>query len=102
MKVSLYGGSERPVTGVVAFPHPAAGTTRSSRQEREMNIRFECMFEGKSLFQVFRGEENPSLFTGTRAQCQRFLEVYEDKVRKARFRDRRSAGRGLHISRVST
>jgi len=67
-----------------------------------MNIRFECMFEGKSLFQVFREKETPSIFTGTRAQCQRFLEVYQDKVRKARFRDRRSGGRSLQISRVST
>ncbi len=54
-----------------------------------MNIRFECLFEGKSLFQVFRDDTHAPLFTGTMAQCQRFMEVYTEKVRKARFRDRR-------------
>ncbi len=62
-----------------------------------MDIRFECIFEGKSLFQVFRKDTNLYLFTGTMAQCKRFMEVYHEKVRKARYRDRKSA-RHLQIS----
>jgi len=63
-----------------------------------MDIRFECIYEGKSLFQVFRKDNDSPLFTGTMAQCRRFLEVYSEKVRKARHRDRKSS-RDLQISR---
>ncbi|MAG56768.1 MAG: hypothetical protein CMJ83_10795 [Planctomycetes bacterium] len=58
-----------------------------------MEIRFECIFEGKHLFQVIREGTGIALFTGTSAQCERFLEVYEEKVLKARYRDRKSLKR---------
>lgn len=53
-----------------------------------METRFECIFEGKRIFQVFREGADAAIFTGTRTQCQRFLEVYMEKVQKARNRDR--------------
>ena len=55
-----------------------------------MEIRFECIFEGKYLYQVIREGTGTPLFTGTSAQCERFLEVYQEKVMKARYRDRKS------------
>jgi hypothetical protein len=63
-----------------------------------MDICFECIFEGKRLYRVVRsaGSET-SLFTGTAHQCKRFIEVYQEKVMKARFRDRRSQ-RDLQVS----
>jgi len=63
-----------------------------------MDIRFECIYEGKSLFQVFRRNAESPLFTGTMAQCRRFLDVYEAKLRKTRRRDRASLARRLPIS----
>lgn len=62
-----------------------------------MEIRFECIYEGKSLYQVIRENADAALFTGTMAQCRRFLEVYQEKVRKARHRDRRSSMRDLPL-----
>lgn len=58
-----------------------------------MEIRFECIFEGKHLFQVIREGAGTPLFTGTSAQCNRFMEVYQEKVMKARYRDRKSLKR---------
>jgi hypothetical protein len=58
-----------------------------------MEIRFECIFEGKHLFQVVREVSGAPLFTGTSAQCNRFLEVYQEKAMKARYRDRKSLKR---------
>ncbi|NRA97560.1 MAG: hypothetical protein HRU14_15300 [Planctomycetes bacterium] len=58
-----------------------------------MEIRFECIFEGKHLFQVIRGGTGTPLFTGTSAQCNRFLDVYQEKAMKARYRDRKSLKR---------
>jgi len=58
-----------------------------------MEIRFECIFEGKHLFQVTRVGTGTSLFTGTSPQCQRFMEVYQEKMMKARYRDRKSLKR---------
>lgn len=58
-----------------------------------MEIRFECIFEGKYLYQVIREGTGTPLFTGTSAQCERFLEVYQEKVMKARYRDRKSLKR---------
>ena len=58
-----------------------------------MDIRFECIFEGKHLFQVIREGVGTPLFTGTSAQCNRFMEVYQEKVMKARYRDRKSLKR---------
>ena len=55
-----------------------------------MEIRFECFFEGKQLFQVMRESSEHALFTGTSSQCQRFMQVYQEKVMKARYRDRKS------------
>jgi hypothetical protein len=55
-----------------------------------MEIRFECIFESKYLYQVLREGGAIPLFTGTSAQCQRFMEVYQEKVMKARYRDRKS------------
>lgn len=55
-----------------------------------MEIRFECFFEGKPLFQVLRESTDQALFTGTSSQCQRFMEVYQEKLAKARQRDRKS------------
>ena len=66
-------------------------------QERGMDICFECIFEGKKLFRVLKPESETSLFTGTMPQCQRFLDVYTEKMRKARHRERKS--RGAHASR---
>jgi hypothetical protein len=57
-----------------------------------METRFECIFEGKRIFQVFRDGSDAPIFTGTRTQCQRFLEVYMEKVQKARNRDRSRSG----------
>jgi hypothetical protein len=54
-----------------------------------MEIRFECFFEGKQLFQVLREGSDHALFTGTSSQCQRFMEVYQQKVMKSRQRDRK-------------
>jgi len=63
-----------------------------------MDIRFECIFESKNLYQVFRRDSELNLFTGTLAQCRRFMEVYHEKVRKARNRDRKSS-RSLQLLR---
>ncbi|HMS15950.1 MAG TPA: hypothetical protein PKA37_03845 [Planctomycetota bacterium] len=54
-----------------------------------MEIRFECYFEGKQLFQVLRESGEHALFTGTASQCQRFMEVYQEKVCRSRQRDRK-------------
>lgn len=54
-----------------------------------MNIQFECIFEGKKLFQVVRTHGDSALFTGTASQCKRFMEIYQEKVTKARNRDRK-------------
>lgn len=58
-----------------------------------MDICFECIFEGKKLFRVHRDGTDQPLFTGTMSQCKRFMEVYEEKVHKARGRDRKSSRR---------
>ncbi|MSR75568.1 MAG: hypothetical protein EXS14_08905 [Planctomycetes bacterium] len=63
-----------------------------------MDTRFECIFEGKRIFQVFRSGADAALFTGTRAQCQRFLEVYTEKVQKARNRDRSRSGESSSLA----
>lgn len=55
-----------------------------------MDIRFECIYEGKKLYQVVRPEGEAALFTGTVSQCKRFMEVYQEKVMKARNRDRKT------------
>ena len=55
-----------------------------------MDISFECIFEGKQLFRVTKPETVLPLFTGTMPQCKRFLDVYHEKARKARYRDRKS------------
>ena len=55
-----------------------------------MDIHFECIFEGKKLYQVVRTHGDMPLFTGTVSQCKRFMEVYQEKVTKARNRDRKS------------
>src|SRR5262245_7333637 len=67
---------------------PARRNVRS-QGERTMDIRFECVFEGKKLYQVVREHSEIAVFTGTAAQCRRFMEVYQEKVSKARNRDRR-------------
>ena len=59
-----------------------------------MDIRFECIFEGKKLYQVVREHNDAAIFTGTAAQCRRFMEVYQEKVSKARNRDRRAVKEG--------
>lgn len=64
-----------------------------------MDIRFECIFEGKKLFRVQKPDSDHALFTGTMPQCKRFLDVYQEKIRKARSRDRRSSMRDLPIAR---
>ena len=56
-----------------------------------METRFECIFEGKKIFQVVRNAA--PLFTGTWAQCERFKDVYNEKVMKSRFRNRRQGER---------
>jgi len=56
-----------------------------------METRFECIYEGKKIFQVVKG--STPLFTGTWAQCERFKDVYNEKVLKSRFRNRRSTER---------
>ena len=66
-----------------------------------MEIRFECIFEGKHLFQVIRGGAGTPLFTGTSAQCNRFMDVYQEKAMKARYRDRKSMKR-LQLERALT
>ena len=59
-----------------------------------MDISFECIFEGKKLFRVVKPATELPLFTGTMAQCKRFLDVYNEKARKARHRDRKSGRDG--------
>ena len=54
-----------------------------------METRFDCIFEGKKLFQVV--VDARPLFTGTWAQCERFKDVHNAKVRKSRSRSRRSS-----------
>ena len=58
-----------------------------------METRFDCIFEGKKIFQVVKNT-NP-LFTGTWAQCERFKDVYNEKVQKSRLRHRRAGDRPL-------
>lgn len=58
-----------------------------------MDICFECIFEGKKLFRVLRGGSETPLFTGTMAQCRRFLEIYEEKTSRSRQRGGRSERR---------
>lgn len=74
-----------------------AGGARSDHAGREtvatlergaMDIRFECIYQGKRLFQVYREADWP-LFLGTFPQCRRFIEVYNEKVLRSRNRDRR-------------
>ncbi|HYC78050.1 MAG TPA: hypothetical protein VEI02_10520 [Planctomycetota bacterium] len=54
-----------------------------------MEVKFERVFEGKRLFQVVGHDGETSLFTGTNAQCKRFIEVYLEKLERDRKRDRR-------------
>jgi hypothetical protein len=54
-----------------------------------MDIRFDCVFEGKKLFQVYKEVDWP-VFTGTFPQCKRFIQVHHEKIAKNRFRERRS------------
>ena len=56
-----------------------------------METRFECIFEGKKIFQVVKN--TTPLFTGTWAQCERFKDVYNEKVMKSRYRNRRLINR---------
>jgi len=60
-----------------------------------METRFECIYEGKKIFQVVRGPL--PLFTGTWTQCERFKDVYNQKVTKSRYRNRKSTG---HVRRI--
>lgn len=52
-----------------------------------MEVRFECVAEGKRLYQVMHFDGETPLFTGTPAQCRRFIEVYQEKVLKSRMRE---------------
>ena len=61
-----------------------------------METRFECIFEGKKIFQVFKN--TTPLFPGTWAQCERFKDVYNEQVQKSRFRNRM----GLEQRRAGT
>jgi hypothetical protein len=54
-----------------------------------MDVRFECVFEGKRLYVVVAPDGEQVLFTGTVPQCRRFIEVYREKVERARMRDRK-------------
>ena len=56
-----------------------------------METRFDCIFEGKKIFQVLK--DSTALFTGTWAQCERFKDIYNEKTQKSRFRSRRASGR---------
>lgn len=47
-----------------------------------MEILFDSHSEGKRIYKV-RSEENDQLFMGTHGQCQRFIEVYKEKVMKS-------------------
>ena len=49
-----------------------------------MEVRFDCVFEGKRLFQVIHFDGETSLFAGTFSQCKRFIEVHEEKAGRAR------------------
>jgi hypothetical protein len=54
-----------------------------------MEVRFDRIVEGKRLFQVVSHDGESSLFTGTNAQCLRFIEVYKAKLDRDRRRERR-------------
>lgn len=54
-----------------------------------METRFECIYEGKRIFQVVR--DTRPLFTGTWSQCERFKDVHNAKVMKSRFRSRKAS-----------
>jgi hypothetical protein len=54
-----------------------------------MEVRFDRMVEGKRLFHVVSYDGESSLFTGTNAQCLRFIEVYKAKLERDRRRERR-------------
>ncbi|HGY92338.1 MAG TPA: hypothetical protein ENK43_14310 [Planctomycetes bacterium] len=62
-----------------------------------METRFECIFEGKKLFRVVNN--SATLFTGTWSQCERFKDVYKEKVRKSRLRHSRAGDRPLRPGR---
>ncbi len=48
-----------------------------------MEVRFDCVFEGKRIFQVVHSQSDAALFTGTAAQCKRFLEIHHEKADRA-------------------
>ena len=53
-----------------------------------MDVRFLCLQNGRQYFEVvLQGE---SIFTGSRAECERFMRIHEDKV----ARDQADAMRG--------
>ena len=54
-----------------------------------MDVKYERRCEGKRLFHVLAPDGETSLFTGTNAQCKRFIEVYHEKLERDRKRDRR-------------
>lgn len=45
-----------------------------------MEILFKCLQDGKRFYAVRRGSYE--VFVGTRAECTRFLEIHEAKVRE--------------------
>jgi hypothetical protein len=46
-----------------------------------MEIRFYCVHNAKNFYKVIlHGEE---IFTGTKAECQRFIKIHNDKVNRA-------------------
>jgi hypothetical protein len=79
-----------PQTSESALDPPRAGSAAPNRFGDVMDVRFDRIVEGKRIFQVLSHDGESSLFSGTNAQCRRFIEVHLAKLDRDRRRERRS------------
>lgn len=69
--------------GLGSFPAlPGAGVCRTRGKVRAMDTRFLCVANGRQYYEVVRQGEQ--IFVGTRAECERFLRIHEEKVARAK------------------
>lgn len=45
-------------------------------------IAFSCMYRGRPFYDVIDAKDLPATFSGTRSQCERFIQVRAEKMRR--------------------
>lgn len=67
-----------------------------------MDVRFLCLQHGRQYFEVLRQGE--CLFVGSRAECDRYMKLHDEKVAKAQadaMKDPRSRSVPVRVYRQS-